>query len=115
MFNFIQGPLKLIYPTDWLPTKDSEQMAMIDEFVDIVEKSLGVTRTEISLSKEWALTAPRGSASHTNRGLFENGKLKPQSIADFALTNSKTGLWVNMYPGYQNFESFRDRFKVSSE
>ena len=37
--------------------------------------------------------------------------MKPQSIADFALTNSKTGLWVNMYPGYQNFESFRDGYK----
>jgi hypothetical protein len=50
----------LIYPTDWLPTEDPEQMAMIEEFTVIVEKSLGVTRTEVSLSEEWALTAPEG-------------------------------------------------------
>lgn len=48
----------MIYPTDWLPTEDSEQMAMIEDFTVIIEKSLDVTRTEVSLSKEWALTAP---------------------------------------------------------
>lgn len=87
-------PTKLIYPTDWLPTKDSEQMAMIEDFTGIVEKSLGVTRTEVSLSEEWALTAPEG--------------LRAISIADYL---RKTGLWVNMYPGYQNFESFREGYK----
>jgi hypothetical protein len=31
-------------------------MAMIESFVEALEKSLGVSCTEISLSKEWSLT-----------------------------------------------------------
>ncbi|KAH8753093.1 amidase [Diaporthe sp. PMI_573] len=46
----------ILYPTDYLPTNNAEQMKIIDAFVSDLEAFLGVKRTPISLAEEWRKT-----------------------------------------------------------
>lgn len=50
--------MNIIYPTDYLPTPNKEQMRLIESFVRDMENFLGVKRTEISLSQMWEETRP---------------------------------------------------------
>lgn len=43
----------ILYPTDYFPTQNKDQMKLIDSFIEDLERSLGVKRTPISLSSEW--------------------------------------------------------------
>ncbi|OBT49058.1 hypothetical protein VE00_00203 [Pseudogymnoascus sp. WSF 3629] len=80
----IKNITEIIYPTDWLPTKDAALMEMIEGFVKALEKSHDLVRTEISLSKEWSVTGPE--------------ELRETPLQDYL---KRTGLSVNMDRGSQ--------------
>ncbi len=46
-------PVKILYPSDYLPTPNAAQSALIDKFVESLESALQVTRTKISLAELW--------------------------------------------------------------
>ncbi|KAL8418082.1 hypothetical protein RB594_001629 [Gaeumannomyces avenae] len=47
---------RILYPTDYLPTKNAAQTAVIDQFIRDLEESTGVNKTEINLVEEWRKT-----------------------------------------------------------
>ncbi|KAH8692383.1 hypothetical protein BGW36DRAFT_363375 [Talaromyces proteolyticus] len=49
-------PKKIIYPLELFPERDPTHQEMINEWVQILERSLGVKREEISLEKCWKPT-----------------------------------------------------------
>ena len=53
----------ILYPSDFLPTSHQGQMAAIDSFVNDLEKSLDIKRTNISISKSWKETHPKAANS----------------------------------------------------
>ncbi|KAI1058905.1 hypothetical protein LB507_004038 [Fusarium sp. FIESC RH6] len=55
-----KAPVKILYPTDYLPTPNEAQTSVIHEFVIGLEKAFGVERTKISLADEWAKDLPDG-------------------------------------------------------
>jgi hypothetical protein len=54
-------PVRILYPSDYLPTPNAVQSALIDKFVEILESALQVsTRTKISLLELWKEQCPDG-------------------------------------------------------
>ena len=51
-------PKKILYPTDFFPHGNSNQQAMVEEFISILEKFLGVKRIDFSLIDRWAKCPP---------------------------------------------------------
>ena len=51
----------ILYPKDFLPTENEAQMAAIDSFVGDLESSLGLKRTEISISDSWLESGPENT------------------------------------------------------
>jgi hypothetical protein len=62
---FLQALVKILYPSDYLPTPNAAQTRLIDKFVSGLESALHVTRTEISLAELWKEDCPDG-AEHTD-------------------------------------------------
>jgi hypothetical protein len=53
-------PVKILYPSDYLPTPNAVQSALIDKLVESLESALQVTRTKISLAELWKEQRPDG-------------------------------------------------------
>ena len=51
-------PKKILYPKDFFPHSNANQQAMVEEFISILEKYLGVKRTELDLKERWAVSPP---------------------------------------------------------
>nr|POF14265.1 amidase 1 [Quercus suber] len=51
-------PKSILYPTDFFPHDNASQQAMIDEFVQTLERFLGVKHTRITLTDEWQKKPP---------------------------------------------------------
>jgi hypothetical protein len=85
-------------------------MEMIEGFVKALEKSHDLVRTEISLSKEWSVTVPEELRETRLQDYLKRVSLIPQTPAFCILITPKTGLSVNMYLGYHNFDSFREGY-----
>ncbi|KAK8139285.1 amidase signature enzyme [Apiospora sp. TS-2023a] len=60
----LRAPVKkavtVLYPLDYLPTPNAAQSSLIDRFVCGLEASLGIKRTEISLTDRWKTDLPDG-------------------------------------------------------
>ncbi|KAJ4135095.1 hypothetical protein NW768_004710 [Fusarium equiseti] len=55
-----KAPLKVLYPTDYLPTSNEAQTSVIHNFINGLEKAFEVERTKISLADQWAKDLPDG-------------------------------------------------------
>lgn len=62
---FLQAQVKILYPSDYLPTTNSAQSQVIDNFVKGLETALQVSRVNISLAEEWKKDCPDGP-NHLN-------------------------------------------------
>ncbi len=51
-------PSAILYPSDYLPIANTEQMILLDKFVDDLATHLEVTPQTISMAKKWAQTSP---------------------------------------------------------
>ncbi|KAK6527768.1 hypothetical protein TWF694_004748 [Orbilia ellipsospora] len=92
--NCTNYPKRIIYPLDFLPKQDKTQQAMIEEFVSVLEKFLGVKRVEINMAERWDKCPPAAA----------NGK----SLKEY-LKNS--AYWPMYYEVYHNFDKFRDDYR----
>ena len=52
--------MRILYPLDYLPTINEAQSAVIDRFVEGLEATFNVKRTEISLAEQWKTDLPDG-------------------------------------------------------
>ncbi|PSN64375.1 hypothetical protein BS50DRAFT_590198 [Corynespora cassiicola Philippines] len=55
-----QSPVKILYPSNYLPTTNEAQTRLIDAFVSGLEAALQIERTAISLAELWAKDCPDG-------------------------------------------------------
>jgi Asp-tRNA(Asn)/Glu-tRNA(Gln) amidotransferase A subunit family amidase len=56
--------LEIIYPLDYLPTRISGQMEIIDSFVEDMAKHLNATITKVSIRKSWEEAPPDNASSN---------------------------------------------------
>jgi hypothetical protein len=57
--------VKILYPTDYLPTSNPAQTRLIEKFVSGLESALHTQRTMVSLAELWSKDLPDGEA-HEN-------------------------------------------------
>ncbi|KAF5542839.1 amidase signature domain-containing protein [Fusarium phyllophilum] len=57
--SFSEFPSKILYPKEFYPLANTEQQAMTEEFVKILESFLGVKRTPFSFVEEWEKNPPK--------------------------------------------------------
>ncbi len=56
--NTKQLPKEILYPTEFFPHGDSAQQQLIDKFVQLLERFLGVKKTSFTLAKRWDENPP---------------------------------------------------------
>lgn len=61
MLIFIQATVKLLYPSDYLPTPNPAQTRLIDKFATGLESALQISRTNMSLAELWKRDCPDGA------------------------------------------------------
>lgn len=64
-------PKKILYPTDFFPHSDSNQQAIVEEFISILENFLGVERTDFNLEDCWAKCPPAAAEGKPLRAYME--------------------------------------------
>ncbi|KAI1366286.1 putative amidase [Xylaria arbuscula] len=89
-FNF---PKRLLYPLDFFPQENTEQQAMTEAFIAIVEDYLGVKRTPISITDTWASNPPQEAGSKTLQEYLE-----------------MSAVWPMYYDTYHTFDDFREEY-----
>lgn len=57
----MQATIKLLYPSDYLPTPNPAQTRLIDKFVTGLESALQISRTNVSLADLWKRDCPDGA------------------------------------------------------
>ncbi|KAF4764335.1 hypothetical protein HAV15_000346 [Penicillium sp. str.  len=55
-----KASVKILYPSDYLPTPNPAQTQVVDKFFSGLESALGINRTEISLAELWEKHCPDG-------------------------------------------------------
>ncbi len=55
-------PTTILYPLDFFPHSNAKHQAMVDEFVGVLERFLGVHRVPISLAGAWDRNPPAEAA-----------------------------------------------------
>ncbi|KAM7205138.1 amidase [Naviculisporaceae sp. PSN 640] len=90
----IKESVKILYPSDYLPTPNAAQTELIDKFVSGLEQALSVRKTEISLAEQWKKDTPDGP---------EHG--------DIAVYLEKAGIYPFYHDQYYNSADFREKYK----
>ncbi|KAK4204937.1 amidase signature domain protein [Triangularia verruculosa] len=85
-----QFPKRLLYPLNFFPQADTEQQAMTEEFITIVEEFIGVQRTPISITDIWASSPPEEAGG---KPLLE-----------------MSAVWPMYYDTYHTFDDFRSEY-----
>jgi hypothetical protein len=57
----MQIAVEILYPLDYLPTRNAEQTKAIDKFVSGLESAFKVKRTPVSIAKAWKDDLPDGT------------------------------------------------------
>jgi hypothetical protein len=70
-------PTSIIYPSDYLPTVNQDQQAIIDLFVQDLEASLGLIHTKLSFKSLWDESPPEAAMG---QGLEEFMKDVSESV-----------------------------------
>uniref|UniRef100_A0A8H7N2M7 Amidase domain-containing protein n=1 Tax=Bionectria ochroleuca TaxID=29856 RepID=A0A8H7N2M7_BIOOC len=85
--------VEILYPLDYLPTRNAEQTEAIDKFVSGLESAFKVKRTPVSIAKAWKDDLPDGT---------EHG--------DIAKYLETAGIYPFFYDGYHALEPFRREY-----
>lgn len=72
-----QAHVKILYPSDYLPTLNETQTQVIDKFVTGLESALGVKRTPISLAELWKRDVPDGPENSDIAEYLETAGIYP--------------------------------------
>ncbi|TAQ88994.1 hypothetical protein B7494_g2658 [Chlorociboria aeruginascens] len=105
-----KAQVKILYPSDYLPTTNSAQSQVIDNFVKELETALQVSRVNISLAKEWKKDCPDGP-NHLN--IAEYLKLVGSKCFLIKITTNSSPGWRDIAKGISQEE--RDKYWRRSE
>ncbi|OQD66177.1 hypothetical protein PENPOL_c005G02364 [Penicillium polonicum] len=86
--------LKILYPSDYLPTPNPAQTQVIDKFVSGLESALGINRTGISLADLWEKHCPDG-----------------EQHKDIATYLEFAGIYPFYHDQYHHLAEFRNQYK----
>ncbi|KAJ3493191.1 hypothetical protein NLG97_g4888 [Lecanicillium saksenae] len=86
-------PKRLLYPLDIFPQADSDQQAMTESFIKIVESFLGIERTPISIMRTWESNPPE--------------EAQGKSLQEFM---EMSAVWPMYYDTYHTFDAFRAEY-----
>ncbi|CRL26358.1 unnamed protein product [Penicillium camemberti] len=86
--------IKILYPSDYLPTPNPAQTQVIDKFVSGLESALGINRTDISLADLWEKHCPDG-----------------EQHKDIATYLEFAGIYPFYHDQYHNSAEFRNQYK----
>lgn len=78
--------VRILYPTDYLPTVNNAQTQLINNFVEGLERTLNVKRTEISLAETWSSDCPDGLAKQDLKEYLELVSSPFLRLTGFTLT-----------------------------
>ena len=103
----VQFPKKLFYVTDFFPHQSSSQQAVIEAYLQALEQTLDVKRTEISIAQRWSQCPPEESNGKTIREYLDK-------VTDFSRSGEisliellQTAYYPFYYDGYYEYEDFR--------
>jgi hypothetical protein len=88
--------VKILYPSDYLPTTNPSQSEVIDKFVRGLETALEVSRDHISLAEEWKKDCPDGPQHPDIVEYLELVMPKPFVMVTFS--NSSSGWRYSFLP-----------------
>ncbi|KAM7188406.1 amidase [Rhypophila sp. PSN 637] len=88
------GSVRILYPSDYLPTPNPAQTELIDKLVSGLEQAVSVERTEISLAEQWKRDTPDG----------------PEH-ADIAVYLERAGIYPFYHDQYHNSMGFKEKYK----
>ncbi|KAI9834946.1 MAG: hypothetical protein M1819_002669 [Sarea resinae] len=83
----------LIYPLDYLPTSNPEQMKLLDSFVGDLETTIGTEASKISIREYWNTNGPEEAGGKTIDEFFD--EVATQTF---------------LFDFYHNFQRFRDEY-----
>ncbi|KAK0716702.1 putative amidase [Apiosordaria backusii] len=104
-----QFPKRLLYPLDFFPQADTEQQAMTEAFITIVEDFIGVKRTPISIADTWASSPPEEAGGKTLLEYLEM-VLSTLQIFDSPKLTEQSAVWPMYYDTYHTFDDFRSEY-----
>lgn len=64
-------PGKIVLPMDWFPMRNPGQQKMVDQYLGILEKKLGLEVWRVSLEQEWSNSGPLELKSKTLQEYLE--------------------------------------------
>ncbi|MCJ1357712.1 MAG: hypothetical protein MMC33_007708 [Icmadophila ericetorum] len=92
-------PLEILYPSDFMPEDNPEQVQIMEDFIQDVAEAIGCTYRKISIKEDWQRTAP--VAERDLRQYLYNASFE-QSTATM-----RHG-WF--YAAYHSFDEFRQKY-----
>ncbi|KAJ5890023.1 hypothetical protein N7504_010833 [Penicillium tannophilum] len=89
-------PFAIVYPTDFLPIENENQMGLIDTFFSDFEAAIGVKTEKISIADTWQASPPNG-------------------VGDVSIQDYLKDVGVNtfVYDVYHTMDSFREEYKTA--
>ena len=60
-------PSKILYPSEFFPHTNPDHQRMVDEFVGVLERFLGIRKTTISLAERWNACPPEAAQGKSLR------------------------------------------------
>ena len=103
-------PPKILYPMDFMLEFGGEQKRLIDEFVKDLESGLGVSRTILSLTREWEVSAPENLAKQGLQEYMQNVCTSFSSHLPSHLDLIQAPTHAFFYDLYHDFDKFREDF-----
>nr|POE87632.1 amidase 1 [Quercus suber] len=70
--DYFKLPISLVYPTDFWPIDNEQQMKLVHDFVSDFEKAHGTDVKKISIVHEWSISRPKEAGSLSIQEYLEN-------------------------------------------
>lgn len=106
----VQLPNRIVWLKDFLPTSNPAQMKVIEKFTRDLESTLGVKRTEISLSETWSSMPPAAAGSETLDEFLDEVSCSRYPSICYVIP-SQAGWAPVFYDAYHNLDTFREDYK----
>ncbi|KAH1434619.1 hypothetical protein KXW29_008062 [Aspergillus fumigatus] len=86
-------PISIVYPVDFLPIPNTEQMQLIDSFIADMEATFGIKTEKVSIADTWKASPPNEAGNHTIQEYLKD-----------------VGINTFVYDAYHTMDSFRAEY-----
>lgn len=86
-------PISIVYPVDFLPIPNTEQMQLIDSFIADMEATFGIKTEKVSIADTWKAFPPNEAGNHTIQEYLKD-----------------VGINTFVYDAYHTMDSFRAEY-----